>query len=100
MVIFLKADTVVHHGSPTVPACVPNGEEHEDVAVRDDAQRDEEDKTAEHQRVALVRWSRRHIIPCARSHETFRNIRTCPARKQQMLHFTIEQKCVFLYSKA
>lgn len=59
-----------------VPACITNGEEHEEVAVRDDSKRDEEHEAAEHQGVALVCWSGRHIIPCAGCHEAFWDIGT------------------------
>lgn len=47
------------------PAGLTDGEEHQQVTVEDNSQRDEEDETAQHHSVTSARWIPRHVIPRA-----------------------------------
>ena len=52
-----------------LPASAADGQEHEEVAVEYDPQRDEEDETAEHEGVALVGGRGGDVVPCAGGHQ-------------------------------
>ena len=57
------------------PACMADGQEHAQITVGYDSQRDEEYKAAQHQSVTFIGWSRRHIVPRARGHQALGNVR-------------------------
>lgn len=60
--------------SPGVPARLAYGEEHEEIAVGDDSQRDEENEAAQHHGVAAIGQRVRDIIPRAGRHEALSDV--------------------------
>lgn len=63
--------------SMSVPAGPADGPEHEEVAVGDDGERDEEHEAAEHQGVALIGGCRCDVVPGAGGQQTLRDVGTC-----------------------
>lgn len=57
-----------------VPAGLAYGQEHQEIAVENDSQRNEENKAAQHHRVAPIGQCVCDIIPCARCHQALRNV--------------------------
>lgn len=53
----------------TLPAGVPDGQEHAEVTVGNDAQRREKNEAAQHQRIAFIGRSRGHVVPRTWRHQ-------------------------------
>lgn len=69
----------------SLPAGFADGEEHEEVAVKDDSQRNEEHKAAEHHGVAPVCHRVGGVVPGAAGHEPFWNVRACREQEQHQV---------------
>lgn len=59
----------------TLPASLPYGQKHKEIAVKDDSQWNKENKTAQHHCVAPIGQCVCDIIPCTRCHQTLGDIR-------------------------
>lgn len=68
---------------PPVPVGVADGAEDEHVAVDDDDEGDEENKTEEQHGVGPHRGGKGHVVPGARGQEALRNVRTLWVRKHK-----------------
>lgn len=64
----------IAHWQVEVPASLPYSQKHEQIAVKDDSQWNEENKTAQHHRVAPIGQCVRDIIPCTWCHQAFGDI--------------------------
>lgn len=71
----------------TIPAGLPNSQKHKEIAVQDDSQWNEEDKTAQHHCVAPIGQCVRDIIPCTRCHQALRDIRAYGGVTSQKVRF-------------
>lgn len=72
------------------PAGVADGQEHAQVTVGYNSQRNEENKAAQHQSITLIGRSGGDVIPRARRHQALRNIRALRKRNNKQTNEVIE----------
>lgn len=64
----------LHKHQVTIPSSLPYSQKHKEIAVKDDSEWNEENKTAQHHRVAPVGQRVCDIIPCTRCHQALWDI--------------------------